>query len=331
MDKKVIPHTKGFYINSKGQVFDQNKNPRKTYVNGEGYITATVKTLDNKWVTFGVQRLNAMTHLEKTNPEQTQVNHRDLDVTNNDISNLEWVTPSQNNIHSEIMRVVTNYCSVYSVKNDTPLKRYPNAHEAGKDNDCTALEVWDSIKDEKEVNGVQFRFRPRNKPLPEELRFDRSSNFRKDSRQPPKPVKMLDIDSGDILEFPSLLDAGKYFNVSASHVYQLIPKRGEVRVFLKKYQVQFMDKDFPAITETQIKEAKSHGAKEVIAYNVENQTLSVFKTATEFIKTTKLSKKAVTTSLRNNRLRVVDGWVFIYKNEENFSKLKSYVSNPVKT
>jgi len=104
MDRKKIPFSKDFYINTKGEVFDSSGSIRKNYLNGDNYVTVNIKLEDNRWVTFGVHRLAALTHIPRVDLNQTEINHRIPDLQNNNVSNLEWVTPSQNNIHSEIMR-----------------------------------------------------------------------------------------------------------------------------------------------------------------------------------------------------------------------------------
>lgn len=51
--------------------------------------------------TFAIHRLVALHFLEKP-IDKNIVNHIDLDILNNNISNLEWVTQRENNHHYEI-------------------------------------------------------------------------------------------------------------------------------------------------------------------------------------------------------------------------------------
>lgn len=73
----------------------------------------------------------------------------------------------------------------------------------------------------------------------------------------------------------------------------------------------------------------SSEGKKVIAVNVENKTLVMYNSAAQFIRTHNLSKKAVTVSLKNNRIRDFQGWVVLYHTLENIQKLKSYLLMPV--
>lgn len=76
MDRKPIPISCGFSITTKGEVFDEKGKKRKQYKNGDGYRTVNIKLANGKWVTMGVHRLVAITHISNDNPERTQVNHR---------------------------------------------------------------------------------------------------------------------------------------------------------------------------------------------------------------------------------------------------------------
>ncbi len=143
MELLPIAGSKGFTISSDGKVFDSKGRRKNTSINGDGYITTNVKLTNNQWVTFGVHRLVALTFLKDREENQTEVNHRDCELKNIDKSNLEWVTPSQNNIHSEIMRDRPNKPSLYVSLNGIPQKLFMNAKEAAEEYECGVLEIWD--------------------------------------------------------------------------------------------------------------------------------------------------------------------------------------------
>lgn len=331
MDRKKIPGTKDFTINTKGIIFDPKGKERKTYINGCGYITSTVKTKEKGWVTFGVHRLNCLTHKPERLVERTEVNHRDGIISNNDISNLEWVTPRENIIHAEIMRTDNMHLCVYSSSNGVPVRRYQNALEASLVEGCKVLDVWDSIKEGKKINGIHFHFLKRSTTKPKELNFDRTKNFTSGNRQPPKAIRMLDVLNGDILDFKSIHEAGINFSVSPSHIHCCIKEGTRPRLFLKRYQVQYACRDFPVMSEEELLDALGQGPKKVLAYNTVTKGLSIFDSASSYIRYTKLSKKAVTVSLRNNRVRQIGDWVALYKTPENEDKLKSFLSVPAVT
>ena len=328
MERKKIPFTDDFSIDTEGNVFDSKGVRRNTCVNGDGYITVNVKTDQGLWITFGVHRLVALAHIERKNLDQNQVNHRDLDLTNNSRANLEWVTARENNIHSEIMRSNSSQISVYSVKDGVVQSGYRNAHDAAKDNDCTALDVWDSIKDELEVNGVRFCFRKFADPIPSALKYDRKKNFVPGNRPGPVPIKMLDIHSGEEREFGSIGEAARAFQTNPSHIFQAISKTPYPRVFRKRYQVVYKGEDFPVMTLEEKERAKLQGRKKVLGYDLTNKQYVIFPSAVEFIRYTQLSKKAVTVNLKRNRIRELGGWVALCLSVDNAKLLKSYISGP---
>jgi hypothetical protein len=328
MDRKKIPFSNDFYIDTSGIVFDKHGAVRNTSLNGDGYVTVNIKTNENLWITFGVHRLAALTHIPKGRPDQIQVNHRDLDITNNHISNLEWVSNLENVIHSEIMRVDNPTISVYSVDSNGIQRGYRNAHEAAVVNCCAALDIWDSIKNNSEFNGVRFYFRKRSDPLPLSLKHDRRKNFTLDNRPVARSVKTLDIYSGKELHFTSIGEAAKHFQTHPSHVFQAISKTSYPRVFQKRYQVAYLEDTFPAMTVAEKERAKAHGRKKVLAYDTSHCKYLVFSSAVEFIKHTQLSKKAVAVNLKKNQLREIGGWIAVYLSDENAKLLKSHISGP---
>lgn len=326
MERRKIPFSDDFYIDTDGNVFDGKGTKRNTCLNGDGYVTVNVKTNEGLWITFGVHRLVALTYIEKKDPERNQVNHRDLNLTNNSRSNLEWVTNRENNIHSEIMRSTSPQISVYSVKDDVVQSGYRNAHEAAAQHGCTPLDVWDSIKDGLVVCGVKFRFRKFSEALPTRLQYDRRKNFTIGNRPGSMPIKMLDIYSGEEKEFSSIGEAARQFKTTPSHIFQAISKTTYPRVFLKRYQVAYSGNDFPVMTLEEKERAKLHGRRKVLAYDLTNRKCLLFPSAVEFIKHTELSKKAVTVSLKKNKIREMGGWVALYLSAENAKLIKSYVS-----
>ena len=330
VEVKEIPGTKGFLANLYGKIFSPDMEERNQYVNGDGYLTSSVQLEDGRWVTFGVHRLSALTfHAEEQTTERNQVNHRNGDIKDNFVFNVEWVTATENNIHSEIMRLDNQYPTIVAYEYGKPVALYKNAREAANKYIISVGEVWDSIKESKELRpkypmlvGVSFRHRPHNGKIPEELHKRGVSNGQA------LPIKTLDIDTGDIRYFPSMADAAEVYKTSPSHLYQSIPRGKNVRVFQKKYQVAYADDDFPIISVEDIEKAKRHGPRDVYAYNCVTKEATVYSSAKEFIADTNLSKKAVTTTLAKGEIRKIGLWVFVYVTDENMVKMKAYLDGP---
>lgn len=327
---KHIPGTNGFSIDQYGNVYNPDGTLRKTYRNGNGYVTAAVKWEDGCWWTVPVSRLVAMTFLEKENAEQTEVNHIDSNLENNTLINLEWVTPKQNNIHSEIMRRGNQYPTLCAELGGIPTALYKNAHEAAELLSVTPADIWNAVKTEKPINGVRFFHRPFNGNIPKELHKSKGF-FKGMSKISAKPIKMLNILNGEILEFSSLHAAAEHFGVVKSHIHQALPKGNVIRVFQKKYQVAYADEDFQLMTPEDKTKALGHGPKKVFAYDHVVKSFTIFRTAKDYYSHAGLSKKAVTKALAKNELKRIGSWTGLYCNEENIQRLKDFVSSPVLT
>lgn len=97
-----VVEVKGFeslyYVSSSGEVFNKKKK-LKTYINNAGYECIDLRDLKGKRYKFLVHRLVALNFLP--NPlNKKYVNHLDGNKLNNCLSNLEWVTNSENIVHA---------------------------------------------------------------------------------------------------------------------------------------------------------------------------------------------------------------------------------------
>ena len=85
-----------YLIYENGDVYSKyRKRNMKTQFQKDGYKIITIINDDNKKITMRVHRLVALAYI--SNPEnKPQVDHIDQNKTNNHISNLRWVTHSEN-------------------------------------------------------------------------------------------------------------------------------------------------------------------------------------------------------------------------------------------
>lgn len=116
-----IPGLEGRYaINEDGTKILSHPKPRKMWQGGIGWtkerflsihktglnleysnVTLSVKYENGrKSVKFLIHRLVAMTFIGLPNNNKLQVNHKDMNPSNNHYSNLEWVTPKENSDHA---------------------------------------------------------------------------------------------------------------------------------------------------------------------------------------------------------------------------------------
>lgn len=98
MKQLPIKNYEGLYkISSDGKIYNiKRKKYLKNVLADRYYIVLLYK--NNKRKRYYVHRLVAEAFCEKKEGKD-YVNHKDLDRTNNDFSNLEWVTAKENRIH----------------------------------------------------------------------------------------------------------------------------------------------------------------------------------------------------------------------------------------
>lgn len=324
---KVIPGTAGFLAGEDGTIYTPSGEKRNTYRNSDGYVTASVLTDDGRWVTYGVHRLVARAHLQESyTTDRCDVNHRDSNLENNEKSNLEWVTAGENNIHAEIMSECSDNPSIVALFNNSPKAWYCNAETAAVAHGLHKLQIWDSIKDNKSIGDWKFVFRRYSQNIPAVFKKYCFKSRDDKGRAVQRGIKTMNVDTGDIQFFASLAAAAKNFETVPSHIFQCIPKDHVVRLFRKQYQIAYSDTDFQEISHRDLELARSRGAKEVIAYNVRAKLLVFYPSATEFISSNNLSKKAVTVALAGNTFREIESWIAAYVTPENVEKIKTHMA-----
>jgi len=93
---KDINNYNNYEVSTFGNVRNKKTGRIMKSVNNGGYIYVGISNKITK--TFPVHRLVAENFIE--NPEnKAHVNHKDKNGTNNHLSNLEWCSPKENNIH----------------------------------------------------------------------------------------------------------------------------------------------------------------------------------------------------------------------------------------
>ena len=95
---EIVPNIKPWYLISNfGRVFSTNSNKfMKLTTSSDGYKVCTVRTHVNKGVTIYIHRVEMLVFNYQPGCEYLHVDHIDCDKGNNYISNLEWVTISEN-------------------------------------------------------------------------------------------------------------------------------------------------------------------------------------------------------------------------------------------
>lgn len=99
---KSIARTKTFKhpITNKITTFNFKEVILKPCITKKGYLRLSLTLKDKNKKNFSVHVLVAKTFIENLDASKTQVNHINGIKTDNNLENLEWVTPSENVIHS---------------------------------------------------------------------------------------------------------------------------------------------------------------------------------------------------------------------------------------
>lgn len=89
-----------YYVNDNGSIYSKISNKILNWsLDKDGYAKVRLMSTDGKRHRYSVHRLI----LENFNPvdgmDKLQVNHIDGNKLNNNLNNLEWITPSTNNKH----------------------------------------------------------------------------------------------------------------------------------------------------------------------------------------------------------------------------------------
>jgi len=105
MERRIhdfLPYIKDLYtITDEGKVYSDNTGIMKTRNRaGSEYQIINFMTIDGKKKCFRLHRLVMMAFRPIEHPEEWEVNHIDGNKKNNNLSNLEWCTSHDNQVHA---------------------------------------------------------------------------------------------------------------------------------------------------------------------------------------------------------------------------------------
>ena len=90
-----------YFISNLGRVYSSKSNKiMKTPIDGRGYLNCNLR-INMKTINIKIHRVVAE-HFIPNPLNKKEVNHIDGDKTNAKVSNLEWVTTRENNIHARV-------------------------------------------------------------------------------------------------------------------------------------------------------------------------------------------------------------------------------------
>lgn len=287
-----------------------NGSLRTTYVNGDGYLGCSVK-LKEKWVTVGVQRLVALAHLNDEldvykslgyNPAKLTVNHFDLDKTNNHISNLDWCTVSENNIHQFLMSNQGPRNSLVAFLGKEKIE-FLNLKHASERLNVDPREIWLALKWNRELNGYLFFH------IPSSFVLDGMRYARTGKHHPKKKKTLLNLETNEITKFESGRELALSLGVSPSLITIQLSKDKIPKVLLGKYLVFNDGEEFPIDAAELLKSSPANAGINCIATNLITNEKKSFQSAHELISSLNLSKKAVYNRIASGNEKPVGDWV----------------------
>lgn len=148
-----------YKISKDGEVFSiLYKRILKGSTSERGLKNVTLKNRDGKLKTIGVHRLVALAYI--SNPKKLrEVNHRDGDIKNNKVENLEWVSSSENTKHAYNNGFNPVAIPVIKIsRSGKDLKIYINTAEASRNTGISRTSISYSCKTGKTSGGFIWKY-----------------------------------------------------------------------------------------------------------------------------------------------------------------------------
>lgn len=145
-----------YLISIYGDIYSLKKRKMlKKKINNNGYQSVCLFDKYGKEKTVLVHRLVALTFIP--NPQnKPQINHKDGNKLNNSVSNLEWVTSSENQKHAYRLGL-----NCFDIKDRENLKKLQEKRKRAVlkiDRDTSkVLERYPSIKEAGIANGIDYK------------------------------------------------------------------------------------------------------------------------------------------------------------------------------
>ena len=118
---KSISNYENYEVSSFGSVRNKKTGRILKPFNRGGYYIVGLSNIKTK--SFRVHRLVAETFIENSE-KKAHVNHKDKNSLNNNLSNLEWNTPKENNIHKSLGVIQTTNQNLTIWRIDLKTKEY---------------------------------------------------------------------------------------------------------------------------------------------------------------------------------------------------------------
>lgn len=160
---KDVIYNNAYEVSDEGIVRRKsNQNVLKGCITS-GYRSVKLTFENSRQQRFYVHRLVAIHFIENNDPKhKTYVNHKDGNKLNNNVNNLEWVSPRENNIHyyQELQKEKREYkkgCSkaipVIQILNEKEIARFPSIKKASEATGISIVQITRCVHKEIEYTG----------------------------------------------------------------------------------------------------------------------------------------------------------------------------------
>lgn len=289
------------------------------YINGDGYVTVCIEHVSKGYTTYGLHRLKMLVFKPIENPELFVVNHLDKNKLNNDLSNLEWVNTSENNIHSSIYLNRFNLRPLIgSINEQGESGHYNDLLDAAQSLSVLVETIWECVKTGNPLNGVRLFHITSKSSHNTRLRLSKQGMDRVVKR----PCKVINLINNQTFYYGSVDSAARDLGFFKTVLHNAFSSKNDHRVFGGKYVVVNTDEPLDWLTDEVVIKLLSRGKKPVISLNTSTGIFENWESAAHFFKTNGLSKKAVCTSLKKGNLRLINGFLFCYFSDKETDRNK---------
>lgn len=202
----LINNKEGYYISSIGRIKCPKGNITTGYTQGNYKMIGVANTV------WRVHRLVAEVFLPKIkqNKHKTQVNHKDTNTTNNCVSNLEWVTPSENCQHAILELKIGIPIKITNIKTGE-VNEYPNINAAEKLTKIKRGVINNRLNSGKLYND-EYKFEHLN-PENEKKRIlpNKLEDFG-------NSIEATNITTGEVKIYPSVTNCAEELNIDRRYI-----------------------------------------------------------------------------------------------------------------